>query len=140
MNVHVREVQKEWVGAVVSYEADRLFDVALRKAGLVWLLLDHLIVPQKWEGRVDVVLDLYAHVVAVGETIVAIEAVPRRQELLLVGAVPLADYLGCVSHVLQQLGDRYLLRVQPEGLPGKQHPAAVEGAEAYPSVGSIPSA
>jgi len=55
-----------------------------------------------------------------------IEAVTGGEELRLVSTVPLADMHGGVADGFQQPGHGDLRGVQADGLPGKEHKAALE--------------
>ena len=87
-------------------------DVALGERRLVGLLLDHVVVEHQRQRRVAGLVPsplesvrvarLAAHVVAVGQAEVVVEAVVGREELRLVAAVPLADHLRAVAGVGEQ--------------------------------------
>ncbi len=112
-------------------KTDGFFDVAFRDAALVGLGLDDGLVSEErqwWEA--PIVPALNSHVIAVGNPVVAVEAVSCRKMILLIAAVPLADDFHRVSHVLEETGDRGFARVESDSLTRKQHPATVELAKA----------
>ncbi len=148
VHVHVGEVEEERPGPVLADEAERLLEVALGKGGLIGLGLDHLFVEHERQRRIllkrqseaappqqlcegwEVIGPvLAAHVVAVREPEVAVEAVPCGQELGLVATVPLAHQLGGVAGVAEERGDRDLGWVQAEFVSREQHREAAQCTE-----------
>jgi hypothetical protein len=103
-------------------------------------LLEHLVVEQQRQRRVAGLVaggvgsraGLPAHVVAVGQAEVVVEAVVRRQEGRLVAAVPFADHLRPVAGVGQEPAEADLRRRESHALTGEQHRETVERAEADP--------
>ena len=129
--MHVRQVEKEGLRAILPQEADRFLHVALRERALVRLFLDDLFVADQRQRRVvRVGLHLPSHVVAVGQPIIAVEPMAGGQELRLVAAVPLPDHLRGIALLPQQGCDRDLIWVQAHSLPGKEHPLSIEAAKA----------
>ena len=59
-------------------------------------------------------------IVTVGQAEKAIEALARRQESRLVTQVPFPDHVRCIPCFSQQFGNRNLIRMQTDGLAGKQ--------------------
>ncbi len=87
--------------------------VALGERRLIRLFLDHLLVaPQRQRREAVFAPGLPTHVVAVGQSEVAVESVTGGQELGLVAQVPFANQLGGIALPLEKRGDRLLLRVQ----------------------------
>ena len=76
---------------------------------------------------------MVAHVVAVGNAEVGIEALPRRQELPVVSEMPLAYDGGSVALLLEQFGEGNFVRMQTrvrvrETGHGAQDPPARDGS------------
>src|SRR5690606_21378309 len=120
VDVEVGEVEEEGLVAVVADEAQGLIDVALGEGFLLGLFLDDLLPAEEGKGRMladlAVAAELAAHVVAVRQTEVVVEAVPGGQEGGLVAAVPLADAAGGVAGILEQAGHGLLFRVEAHPL------------------------
>jgi hypothetical protein len=147
LDVDVGQVEEEGAMAVGPHEPDRLVDEPGGECSLVGLGLEHLVVEQqrqRWElveerdahaldelrQREVVGLALAAHVVAVGDAEVALEAAAGGEEGRLVPAVPLADGGGGVPGLGQELGDGALVGVDAEALTREQHGKSVELVEA----------
>ena len=120
----VRQVEEEGPVLVGVDELDGLVRVALRRAVLVDRGLDDRLV--RASAAAAGVLRLpVAHVVAVGDAEVVVEALPRGQELRLVAEVPLADARRGVAPGLEQLGDGDLLGVEALAAAREEHEAAI---------------
>ena len=80
MNVHVREIEEEWrlFAGILSEEANGFLDIPFRDSALVGLSLNDGLVSQEREGWILVLLPLYPHIVAVRDTVVAVETVSCR--------------------------------------------------------------
>ena len=98
-------------------ELDGLRGITLGDGRLIGRGLDDGCVPQDRQRRIDLSLTA-AHVVAVGNAEVAVEALLGRQERRLIAEVPLADASRGVTLGLEHFGDRDLLGIQGQGLCG----------------------
>ena len=137
----VGEIDEEGLLLVGRDELDRFFRVAFRECVLIdWIFDDFGVAHERDEVFLLVCFDALSgdpfaqgniigqrlgrvegHVVAVGDAVVGVEALARREELFVVTEVPLADAGGRVALRFEELGDGDLSRVESASILREKH-------------------
>ena len=92
-------------------------------ASLAFILqqLGHLVIAQQRMHALARGGGSAAHVVGVGDTEVAVEPMPRGQELGLIAQMPFAHAHGGVTQLAKIFGHGVFLRVEPVSAGGEKH-------------------
>ena len=121
VHMDVRQVEEKRFVAVGADEGNRLLGEPFDQCGLRRLLLDDRFIPQEGQGRIVLAGHRKPHVVAVGNPVIRVEAVPCGQMLGLVAEVPFSDCTGGVAFFLEQFREQSLVGIQALGIAGKEH-------------------